>query len=150
MEATPRKHSTGETLRLLGHFIPYFRPRLPVLLLDLFCAAMTTVCDLVLPLIVRHITSLGATNLEALTVSLVLKLSALYIFLRIVDTAANYYMQSIGHIMGTHIETDMRRDMFAHMQALPHACQIPFQHPSYPYIFFYFLSFLFLFTFFFI
>ena len=121
MEVTPRKHSTGETLRLLRHFIPYFKPRLPVLLLDLFCAALTTVCDLVLPLIVRHITSLGATNLEALTVSLVMKLSLLYIFLRVVDTAANYYMQSIGHIMGTHIETDMRRDMFAHMQALPHA-----------------------------
>ncbi len=121
MEATQKKHSAGETVRLLRHFVPYFKPRLPVLALDLFCAALTTVCDLVLPLIVRHITSLGATNLEALTVPLVMKLSALYIVLRVIDTAANYFMQSVGHIMGTHIETDMRRDMFAHMQALSHA-----------------------------
>ncbi len=121
MQATPRKHSLSETLRLMRHFLPYFRPRLPVLALDLFCASLTTVCDLVLPLIVRHITSLGATNLEALTVSLVIRLSALYIVLRIIDTAANYFMQSVGHVMGTHIETDMRRDMFAHLQALPHA-----------------------------
>ena len=121
MQATVKKHSASETLRLLRHFAPYFRPRLPVLALDLFCAAMTTVCDLVLPLIVRTITNLGATNLEALTVGLVLKLSALYILLRVIDTAANYFMQSVGHVMGTHIETDMRRDLFAHMQALSHA-----------------------------
>ena len=121
MESTPRKHTAGETLRLLRHFIPYFKPRLPVLLLDLFCASLTTVCDLVLPLIVRYITNLGATNLEALTVSTVMKLSVLYIVLRVIDTAANYFMQSVGHIMGSHIETDMRRDLFAHMQALPHA-----------------------------
>ena len=121
MDATRKRHSTGETIRLLRHFIPYFKPRLPVMLLDLFCAALTTVCDLVLPLIVRYITSLGATNLKALTVSMVLRLSALYIFLRIVDTAANYFMQSVGHVMGTYIETDMRRDMFAHMQALSHS-----------------------------
>ena len=121
MDATRKRHSTGETIRLLRHFIPYFKPRLPVMLLDLFCAALTTVCDLVLPLIVRYITSLGATNLKALTVSMVLRLSALYIFLRILDTAANYFMQSVGHVMGTYIETDMRRDMFAHMQALSHS-----------------------------
>ena len=121
MQATAKKHSFADTLRLLKHFTPYFRPRLPVLLLDLFCASLTTVCDLVLPLIVRYITNLGATNLEALTVSMVIRLSALYIVLRIIDTAANYFMQSVGHIMGTHIETDMRRDMFDHMQALPHA-----------------------------
>ena len=38
--------------------------------------------------------------------------------LRVIDTAANYYMQSIGHVMGARIETDMRRDLFAHLQEL--------------------------------
>ena len=32
----------------------------------------------------------------------------LYFVLRIIDGAASYYMSSIGHIMGVHIETDMR------------------------------------------
>lgn len=121
MQAAAKAPAKGKTLRLFRYFLPYFKPRLPVLALDLFCAALTTVCDLVLPLIVRYITNLGTTNLAALTISTVLKLSALYLVLRAVDTAANYYMQSIGHIMGTHIETDMRRDLFAHMQELPHA-----------------------------
>ncbi len=121
MQQTRKRRSASETLRLFKTFLPYFRPYLPVLLLDLFCAALTTVCDLVLPMIVRYITGMGATNLPALTVATVLRLGALYVALRIVDTAANYFMQSVGHIMGTHIETDMRRDLFAHLMELPHA-----------------------------
>ena len=38
--------------------------------------------------------------------------------LRIIDGAAQYYMSSIGHIMGVHIETDMRRDAFDHLLRL--------------------------------
>ena len=121
MPHTRKRRSPGDTLRLFRIFLPYFRPYLPVLLLDLFCAALTTVCDLVLPMLVRYITNMGATNLPALTVATVLRLGALYIALRVVDTAANYFMQSVGHIMGTHIETDMRRDLFAHLMELPHA-----------------------------
>ena len=116
-----KRRSAGETLRLFRYFMPYFKPRLPVLLLDLFCAALTTICDLVLPLIVRYITNMGATNLAGLTIATVLRLSVLYVVLRFVDTAANYFMQSVGHVMGSHIETDMRRDLFAHLQELPHA-----------------------------
>ncbi|MDO4865180.1 MAG: ABC transporter ATP-binding protein [Clostridia bacterium] len=121
MQNTAQKRTMRDNLRIFRHFLPYFKPRLPVLLLDLFCASLTTICDLVLPLIVRYITNLGTTNLAALTIATVVKLSLLYVALRIVDTAANYFMQSVGHIMGTHIETDMRRDLFAHMQKLPHA-----------------------------
>ena len=121
MQQTVKRRTASENLRIFRHFLPYFKPRLPVLALDLFCAALTTVCDLVLPLIVRYITNMGATNLAGLSVGTVVRLSALYILLRIVDTAANYFMQSVGHVMGTHIETDMRRDLFAHLQELPHA-----------------------------
>ena len=121
MPQARKRRSPGEALRLFRYFLPYFRPYLPVLVLDLFCASLTTICDLVLPMIVRYITNMGATNLAALTVATVLKLGALYVALRVVDTAANYFMQSVGHIMGTHIETDMRRDLFAHLMELPHA-----------------------------
>ena len=41
----------------LKRFLPYYRPYLPTLALDLFCAVLTTVCDVVLPMIVRKITN---------------------------------------------------------------------------------------------
>lgn len=87
-------------------------------MLDLLCASLTTVCELVLPLIVREITNAATSTPMTLTVTFVLKCGILYLILRIVDTAANYYMASTGHIMGTRIETDMRHDFFSHLQKL--------------------------------
>lgn len=89
-----------------------------VVILDLFCAALTTVCELVLPLILRYITNLGMTDLSALTVRLILTIGGLYLVLRIIDGAASYYMAYAGHVMGAAIETDMRDDAFQHLQKL--------------------------------
>ena len=41
------------TFGLLRRFAPYFRPYWPTLALDLFCAALTTLCDVLLPMLVR-------------------------------------------------------------------------------------------------
>ena len=106
---------------LTRRFLPYYKKYWKLLVFDLLCASLTTMCDLVLPMIVRYITNTGMTDLAALTVSTVLRLGGLYVVLRIIDTAANFYMQSTGHIMGTYMETDMRRDLFRHLQELPHA-----------------------------
>jgi len=106
------------TKYLLKRFYPYFKPYLHILLFDLFCASLTSVCDLVLPLIVRFITNTVTTSPADLTVELIVRLTLLYIALRIIDVAANYYMQNRGHIMGAQIEKDMRRDLFAKFQEL--------------------------------
>ncbi len=106
---------------LIKRFLPYYRQYAGVVVLDLFCAALTTVCELVLPMMVRYITDMGMNNVEALTVKTVLVIGVLYLVLRLIDTAANYYMTSIGHIMGTKIETKMRSDLFGHLQRLQFA-----------------------------
>ena len=111
----------ARNFELTRRFLPYYKKYWKLLVFDLFCASLTTVCDLVLPMIVRYITNTGMTDLAALTVSTVLRLGGLYVVLRVIDTAANFYMQSTGHIMGTYMETDMRRDLFNHLQKLPHA-----------------------------
>ena len=103
---------------LLLSFLPYYRRHMPVMISDLFCAGLTTVCELVLPMIVREITGRATENIAELTLDLILKCGIIYLVLRVIDTAANYYMTTVGHIMGTKIETDMRRDLFAHLQKL--------------------------------
>ena len=107
-----------KTRELFKRFLPYFWRYRWVLVLDLFCAALTTVCELVLPLMVRDITNAALQTPMGLTVQMVLRTGILYIVLRLVDVAANYYMSSIGHVMGARIERDMRRDLFAHLQRL--------------------------------
>ena len=46
-----------KTGMLLKRFIPYYRKYVWIMALDLFCAALTTVCELVLPMILRYITN---------------------------------------------------------------------------------------------
>ena len=104
---------------LIRRFLPYYKEFIGVVILDLFCASLTTVCELILPMMVRYITDKAMNDLAALTVKSVLIIGALYLVLRLIDTAANYYMTSIGHIMGTRIETRMRSDLFHHLQKLP-------------------------------
>lgn len=106
------------TLKMFLKFLPYYKPYIGIVCFDLFCAALTTVCELVFPMLVRYITNTAQYHPEALLISSVLKIGGVYLFLRLVDTAANYYMAYAGHVMGTKLETDMRRDLFAHMQTL--------------------------------
>ncbi|MBU4438407.1 MAG: ABC transporter ATP-binding protein, partial [Acetobacterium sp.] len=103
---------------LIKRFIPYYKKYKWILLLDLFCATLTTVCDLVLPLIVRFITNTAINDLTSLTVETILKLGLIYLILRLIDGVANYFMADVGHVMGARIETDMRRDLFSHLQKL--------------------------------
>ncbi len=106
-------------LGLIKRFLPYYKKYKWILLADLLCASLTTVCELVLPIIVREITNAATgDSIRPLTVELILTCGFIYIGLRIIDTCANFYMASTGHIMGTRIETDMRHDLFAHLQKL--------------------------------
>lgn len=113
-----REYSTKE---LIARFLPYFSKYKHILLFDLTCAAFTTLCDLALPLILRFITQTGMKDLSFLSIQLILQLGALYIVLRLVDTSANYFMANVGHVMGAKIETDMRRDVFNHLQGLSYS-----------------------------
>lgn len=116
MAKIQNKYSTKQ---LLKNLIPYYKPYVKTLLFDLFCAALTTVCELALPMIVREITNTAIDNIAALTINMVLGLGAFYLVLKIISVFATYYTNSVGHIMGTRMETDMRRDLFHHLQKLP-------------------------------
>lgn len=103
---------------LLRRFLPYYKNHKAVLFTDLFCASLTTICELVLPMIIRNITNAGIKDLASLTMETIGKMALLYLILRIIDCMANFYMADMGHVMGAKIETDMRRDAYAHLQRL--------------------------------
>ena len=107
-----------KTSVLLKRFMPYYKNNITTVIIDLFCAALTTVCEIVLPLIMREITNAGIDGFATLTVGYVLKIGGLYITLRLIDSAAYYYMSYAGHIMGVKMETAMRRDAYAHLHKL--------------------------------
>lgn len=110
-----RKYKTGE---LIKRFLPYYKKYIPTVIIDLFCAALTTICEIILPLIMRNITNGAIGEGVVLTTKYVLTVGALYFALRIVDSLAYFYMAYIGHVMGTKIETDMRSAAYGHLLKL--------------------------------
>ncbi|MBS6719968.1 MAG: ABC transporter ATP-binding protein [Peptoniphilus harei] len=103
---------------LIKRVLPYFYKYRLTLFLDLFCAGLTTASEMILPLILRALTSRGMNDLASISFEFVLKLSLLYIFIKVIEVIAQYFMTSIGHIMGAKIETDMRKDLYSHLQSL--------------------------------
>lgn len=110
-----KKYKSSELLR---RFLPYYKNNIRTVIFDLFCAALTTLCEIILPLIMRNITNAGVEGFATITVQYVLKVGILYIILRLIDAAAFFYMSYVGHVMGTKMETAMRHDAYAHLQKL--------------------------------
>ena len=103
---------------LIKKVLPYFYKYRFTLFLDLFCAGFTTASEMILPLLLRALTNRAVEDLASITMDFVLRLSLIYVIIKTIEVIAQYFMTSIGHIMGAKIETDMRRDLYAHLQGL--------------------------------
>lgn len=103
---------------LIKSVIPYFKKYKNILFIDLLCAGLTTASEMVLPLILRYMTNMGIADAGSLTLKLITRIAVLFILIKCVELVAVYYMASIGHIMGAKIETDMRFDMYKHLQTM--------------------------------
>ncbi|MGN0679529.1 MAG: ABC transporter ATP-binding protein, partial [Oscillospiraceae bacterium] len=104
--------------KLIKRFIPYFKPYVHILILDLICASLTALCEIVLPMLVRNIAQVAGDDISKLTLELIIKTAAVYLVLRVIDVAASYFMSNVGHVMGARIETDMRTALFSHLEKL--------------------------------
>lgn len=104
-------------LNLIKRVMPYFKKYKFILMFDLFCAALTTLTDMVLPMILRRLTNAGLGT-YTLTREMIFRMAGLLLIMKIIDLLAGYYMTKTGHIMGAKIETDMRYDVFQHLQKL--------------------------------
>ena len=102
----------------LKRMVSYYKPYLGTFILDMFFALLASAISLVIPLVVRYITSeVPKMNAEE-AVNRVLTLGAVLIVLVLVQFASNYFISNIGHVMGAKMERDMRADIFSHYQKL--------------------------------
>ena len=100
---------------MLIKFISYYKPYRKLFALDMSCAFLIAAIDLVFPLITRQFINDIIPNG---------KLRIFYIFiialliLAVIRAVLNYIIDYWGHIVGTRMERDMRRDLFEHLQTL--------------------------------
>lgn len=103
---------------VLKKFIKYYRPYKKVFLIDMFCALVLSVIDLAFPQILNYLTNvLVKLDAQAILRSILIIGVGLMV-MYIVKYFCQYYITSWGHVMGAKMETDMRRDLFNHLQRL--------------------------------
>lgn len=105
----------------LKRLCSYYKPYMGIFLLDLFFAFLASAIALVIPLVVRYITSNVGNMSQAVAQKQILLIGGVLIILVLVQFVANFYISDIGHVMGARIERDMRAEIFAHYQKLSFA-----------------------------
>lgn len=101
-------------------FIPHYKPYGKLLFFDMFCSLVAAGVDLVFPLFVGKITD-QAIDAGHLVLTTVLKYAVILLGLRVIEVFCRFFVNKYGHIMGVKIESDLRRNMFNHLQQLPHS-----------------------------
>ncbi|WP_041701472.1 ABC transporter ATP-binding protein [Gottschalkia acidurici] len=100
---------------MIKKFISYYKPHSKLFILDMFCALMIAVIDLIFPMFTRKVVNEIIPQGQLRTLYI---LGGVMLVLIIVRTICNYVVDRWGHIVGVRMEYDMRNDLFSHMQKL--------------------------------
>lgn len=102
----------------LKKFIAYYRPYKGMFFLDMFCALVLSGIDLFFPSLVKYLMDEVYEKVPPNMVEIVLISGLGLLLLYIIRYFCQRYITAQGHIMGARMETDMRRDLFTHLQKL--------------------------------
>ena len=102
----------------LKKMLSYYKPYKGVFLADMFFAVMASAVALIVPLVVRYVTS-TVIYMEKDKALYSLCIIAVIVFVLILfQCYCNYYISNYGHVMGAKIEYDMRAEIFDHFQKM--------------------------------
>ena len=94
-------------------FFSYYKPHWKIFALDLFCAMMISLIDIAFPMISKFTIDSLLPNRNFKTFFILI---ASLIFVYILRRAFTWFVNYWGHYFGTLVETDMRRDVFTHLE----------------------------------
>lgn len=101
----------------LKRFVRYYKPYTRTFLLDLASAFVVALLELVFPTITKEFINdfIPNTNLARIVFW-----SIVLVIMYAIRAIFQYVMLYWGHMVGTRMEVDMRRDLFEHLHVLPH------------------------------
>ena len=105
-------------MHTLKKFVKYYAPYRTVFFLDLICAAIISLVDLAFPQILRSLTKTLFTEDPSQILGALLPIGLALLVMYIIQTFCKYYVSYQGHMMGAHMERDMRQQLFDHYEKL--------------------------------
>lgn len=103
---------------VLKKFIRYYKPYKAVFFIDLLCATIISVVDLIYPQILRTATNSLFTQSKEVILKALIPLAIGMLIMYIIQSLCKYYVSYQGHMMGANMERDMRQQLFDHYEKL--------------------------------
>lgn len=100
----------------LKRFVKYYKPHRKLFIIDMSCAFIISVFNLVYPYITKEIINNYVPNK---LLYYLLAGAGLLLGLYAIKAFLNYILQYWGHIVGVRMQADMRSELFNHLQKLP-------------------------------
>ena len=94
-------------------FLNYYKPHIKYFVLDMFCAVLIALIDVSFPIATR---SLLTTVIPQGAMRLFFYIIALMAVTYLLRYAALWFVDYWGHYFGVKVETDMRHDVFTHLE----------------------------------
>ena len=102
---------------MLKRFMHYYKPYKKMLALDMLASLLISLMGMVYPVVTNQMLNTYIPNKQyrAIVIAggIVLVLYVVRMFLR-------YFVQYYGHVIGVKMQSDMRLDLFSHLQKLPY------------------------------
>lgn len=101
---------------MLKRFLSYYKPHKRLFAMDMLASLCVALIGIVYPIVTRKMLNEFIPDRQyRLVIAFGLGLLGLYA----VRMLLNYFIQYEGHMMGVHMQTQMRTDLFAHLEKLP-------------------------------
>ena len=113
-----KKRSGKETAGLVRRFIHYYKPHKKLFFMDMGASVLVALIGVVYPIITRTMLN---TLIPERNYRMIVILGVTLLALYFAKMLLNYFIQYKGHMMGVHMQAQMRSDMFDHLEKLPYS-----------------------------
>ncbi len=101
---------------MLKRFIHYYKPHLKMLTLDMLASLLISLIGMVYPVVTNKMLN---EYIPQKMYSTIVIAGFIVLLLYLVRMLLRYFMQYYGHMIGVRMQSQMRHDLFAHLQKLP-------------------------------
>lgn len=108
-------------MNIFKRFLSYYKPHWKLFAFDMICAAVVSLVDISIPQILRDLTNNIYRQSEYVILDWLPYIFATLLIMYVLRMFCQYFIGSWGHIMGSRMESDMRRDLFRKMEELPYS-----------------------------
>jgi len=102
---------------MFKRFVSYYGPHKKMLALDMLAALLISVIGMVYPIVTNNMLNEYIPNKMYSTIVIA---GTIVLALYVIRMLLRYFVQYYGHIIGVRMQSQMRKDLFAHLEKLPY------------------------------